>query len=459
MKQLLLVLAIMPSLALARPAPIDPAAVRDRALQDDTAWTIVRDLTTEIGPRLAGSAAESRARDWAVVRLKALGFKNVRIEPFEIDGWERGIERGEVLAPFPQPLVLTALGHSGATSPEGLAGEVIGFDSVAALEAASAASIQGKIVFVWHRMAATQDGSSYAAFSKVRTKAPSIAAAKGAIAIIVRSVGTSGRRIAHTGMTGWTDGQQPIPAAALSVPDADQIERMLATGKPVRLKLTLTPRFTGKQPSGNVIAEIPGRDPKAGVVLIGGHLDSWDLGTGAIDDASGVAITAAAARLVGHASPPLRTIRVVWFGSEEIGHDGEAYYAAHGHEKHVVAAESDFGADRIWRFDTRVSDPSGPAIKRLDSFLQPLGIALGNNQAPGGADIRPLAKAGATLVSLRQDGTRYFDLHHTADDTLDKIDSSQLRQNVAAWAAFVAVAANDADWPENSVIRSKSDPK
>jgi carboxypeptidase Q len=460
MKSLLLGLAALPALALAEPAATDPAGLRDLALKDDTAWQIVEVLTTEIGPRLAGTDAEARARDWAVARLKSLGFSNVRVDPFEIDGWERGVERGEIVAPFPQPLVLTALGGSGATPASGVTREVIGFGSVAELEAASPAAIRDKIVFVWHRMGATQDASSYAAFGAVRQKAPAIAAAKGAAAIVVRSVGTGNHRLAHAGATFWNDGQKPIPAAALSVPDAEQLERILAKGQPVRLKLVLTPRFTGRRPSGNVIAEIPGRNPDAGIVLVSGHLDSWDLGTGAIDDGVGIAIMTAAARLVAQAGQPLRTIRLVWFGTEETGSQGgDDYFRKHGGEKHVMAAESDFGADRPWRFETRVADASAPALKSIDTLLQPLGITRGSNESMGGSDVRSLADAGVPAVSIRQDGMRYFDIHHTADDTLDKVDSAQLRQNVAAWTALLAVAANAVDWPEKAVIRSKTSPK
>jgi carboxypeptidase Q len=458
MKAFLLALAAFPTLALAQ--TVDPAALRDQALKDDTAWRIVDDLTTEVGPRLAGSESEARARDWAVGRLKALGFSNVRIEPFEIEGWERGIEQGEILAPYAQPLVLTALGHSGATPAKGLTGEVVGFPSLAALEAAPASAVAGKIVFIWHRMGPAQDGSNYRAFGPIRFKGPSVAAAKGAAAIVIRSIGTNNGRVPHTGVTSWASGQRPIPAAALSVADAEQLERLLAKGGPVRLHLLLTPRTLGKRPSGNVIAEIPGRDPGAGIVLVGGHLDSWDLGTGAIDDAAGVAITAAAAHLVGRAGQPLRTIRVVWFGSEEVAaQGGDSYKAKHGGEKHVMVAESDFGADRIWQFDTKVPDPNAATVKTLEKLLLPLGVVRGSNAADPGADVDPLAAAGVPVVSLRQDGRRYFELHHTADDTLDKIDSSQLQQNVAAWTALLSVAANDASWPEKPVIQSKSDPK
>lgn len=460
MRTLLIGLIALPGLALAQPAPPDPAALRDAALKDDTAWDIVQGLTTEIGPRLAGSAADQRARQWAVAKLTALGFRNVRIEPFEINGWERGSEHGEILAPFPQPLVLTALGGSGATPATGIVADLIGFESLAALNAAPESAIKGKIVFLSHRMAATQDASSYVAFGPVRQHAPAIAASKGAAAVLVRSLGTSHHRIAHAGATFWNEGQKPIPAAALSVPDAEQIERILSKGGPVRVKLVLTPRFTGKKIVGNVIGEIVGRDPGAGIIVVGGHLDSWDLGTGAIDDAAGVAITTAAARLAGQGAQPLRTIRVVWFGGEETGSVGGGdYYRRHKGEKHVLAAESDFGADRVWKFDTRVADPAAPPITQLAALLDPLGITRGSNQSVGGSDVRDLVESGAPTVALRQDGMRYFDIHHTADDTLDKIDSAQLRQNVAAWTALIAVAAQAANWPENGVIESKSEPK
>jgi Zn-dependent M28 family amino/carboxypeptidase len=182
------------------------------------------------------------------------------------------------------------------------------------------------------------------------------------------------------------------------------------------------------------------------VVLVGGHLDSWDMGTGAIDDGAGVAIMTAAAKRVAAAGQPLRTIRVVWFGSEEInGGDDVAYKEWHGAEKHVLVGESDFGADRVWRFDTRVVDPSAPIVKEMAQRLEPLGIAWGNNDAHGGSDIEAMVLAGAPVIDLNQDGTRYFDIHHTPDDTLDKIDPVQLEQNVAAWAAVIDVAANSKD--------------
>ena len=461
MKKLLLLSLALPSLALATPPIMPPgpppqpptvghlaASLRDEALARDTyAWDIVEGLTTEVGPRLAGTEAEARARAWAVRKLTDLGFSNVRVEEFDMPVWVRGEERGELLAPFPQPVQLTALGNSGATPARGIEAEVVGFPSMAALTAAPAQAVRGKIVFVTHRMTKTQDGSSYGYFGAARRQGPSVASSKGAAAIVIRSIGTDSHRFPHTGVQAWAEGAKPIPAAALSNPDADNLERILARGRPVRMRLLLTPRQIGTRKSGNVIAEVPGRDPNAGVVLVGGHLDSWDLGTGAVDDGAGVAITAAAAKRIMDAGGARRTIRVVWFGAEEVGLlGGNEYLRRHANELHASATESDFGADRIWRVDFSLPASAASVADRLETALAPLGIARSTNVARGGPDIGALVTGGVPAVTLQQDGTDYFDLHHTHDDTLDKIDPAKLRQNVAAYTAMVATVA---DAPEN----------
>ena len=209
------------------------------------------------------------------------------------------------------------------------------------------------------------------------------------------------------------------------------------------MRLTLTPRNLGMRQSGNVVAEVPGTDKNAGIVLIGGHLDSWDLGTGAFDNAAGVAITAAAAKRIMDAGRPRRTIRIVWFGAEEVGGDGsKAYRLAHPNDKVVFVSESDFGADRIWRMDPGFAPANTALADRLTDALAPLGIARSTQPATAGADLGAWARAGVAAVDLQQDGTRYFDLHHTPDDTLDKVDPKQLQQNVAAWTAMLSVVAN-----------------
>jgi hypothetical protein len=444
---LLLSAASVPALSQPTPpAPLPPVSaqtvqLREAALRDDYAWDIAEGLTTEVGQRLAGTEAEARARAWAVAKLKALGFSNVRVEPFDLPTWTRGPEAVEILAPFPQKLMIAALGNSASTGPEGITGEVVGFDTLAALEAAPDSAVRGKIVFVSHAMPRAQDGSGYGFFGGPRRQGPTIASRKGAIAIVIRSIGTDHHRNPHTGVMSFAEGVKPIPAGALPLPDAEQLQRILKRGRPVTMHLTLVSQ-AGTGQSGNVIAEVPGRDPKLPPVLVGGHLDSWDQGTGAIDDAAGVAIAAAAAKRIMDAGRPLRTIRVVWFGSEEPGlFGGLTYMKKHQAEPHYAVAESDFGAGRVWRVNSKLGKDRETEARTLQAALAPLGIVPGKLDEADGSDVGPMIGAGVPGVELSQDGTYYFDVHHTPDDTLDKIDPEDLRQNVAAWTTMLSVLA------------------
>jgi len=434
------------ALLLATSASAAPGAVDLAKTGDDPAWAITEDLTTEIGPRPAGSEREAAARRWAVERLKALGFANVREEAYQMPVWQRGEEEAWLTAPFlPQKLVIAALGNSGSTGPKGLQADIAYFASYDDLVAAPDSSVKGKIAFIDNQMKAAQDGSGYGYFGRGRFSGPNVAAKKGALAIVIRSIGTDHHRIAHTGVTNFDDGVTPIPAGAISGPDADQLVRQWARadGKALRMKLLLTPKLLGKQASGNVIAEVPGSDPAASPVIVACHLDSWDQGTGAIDDAAGCGIITAAAKHVMTAGQPRRTIRVFWAGAEEVGgFGGQAYFDAHGMEKHAVAIESDFGADRVWRVDFKLPDSAKPLADRIAAALAAFGITRGKGPASGGTDIGALVAAGTPVIDLQQDGTRYFDIHHTPDDTLDKIDPVQLRQNVVAWTATLAILAN-----------------
>ena len=432
------------------PAPTSPpsylptvpnavARIRDSALQDDYAWDIVEGLTVEVGQRMGGSEAEARARSWAVAKLTAMGFSNVRVERFAMPVWTRGPEAVEILAPFPQKLAVTAFGNSGATPAPGIVGQIVAFDSVADLMAAPDSAVRGKIVFVSHAMPRTQDGSGYGFFGGPRRQGPNIASRKGALGILVRSIGTDRHRNPHTGGIDFEAGVAPIPAGALAIPDAEQLQRILKRGRPVTMRLTLVSSVRAGE-SGNVIAEVPGRDPRAPILLVGGHLDSWDLGTGAVDDGAGVALTAAAAKRVMDAGRPLRTIRIVWFGAEEMGLYGGMFYKdVHGREPHYAIAESDFGAGRVWKVDSKLGKAREAEAKALQAALAPLGIVPGSLVAADGSDIGPMLEGGMPGVTLNQDGTDYFDLHHTPDDTLDKVDLEDLRQNVAAWTAMLAV--------------------
>lgn len=415
-----------------------------RAAVDETAFRLVEGLTTEIGPRLGGSEAEARARDWSVRELKRLGFKNVRIETYDMPAWSRVSETAEIVAPFPQRLAATALGNSVPTPEGGVVGDVVRFPSLDALKAAPMSGLEGKIVFVDEKMIRTQDGSGYGLAVAKRSGAANEAGKRGAAAAIIRSVGTDSRRNPHTGNMSYADGVTRVPTAAISNPDADLLARAIARADgPVVLRLALDTKVEPKAASGNVIAEIPGRTDE--IIVVGGHLDSWDLGTGAVDDGAGVAIMAAAARLVAElGGRPTRTIRVVFWGAEEVGlHGAKAYAAAHKDEldRHVLAGESDFGAGRVWRVETGFGKAALGKAAVIATALRPLGVGPGGNVASGGADVGPLKAAGVPVIDLDQDGTDYFDYHHTPDDTLDKIDPEALKQNVAAWAVSLYLAS------------------
>ena len=422
---------------------LDTAAqLRDLALADDTGWQVTESLTTEVGPRVGGSEADARAVEWARAKFAELGFDKVWTEPVTFPKWERRSQHAEVLGAHSQKLVVTALGGSAGGD---VSAPVVGFADLAALEAAAPGSLAGKIAFVDFRMVRAQDGHGYGDASRVRYAGPSAASRAGAIGYVMRSAGTDNHRVAHTGGTRYADGVTPIPAAALSNPDADQLARLLALDPATSIRLALDCGWDGEYISQNVIGEITGSSRPDEVVLIGGHLDSWDEGTGAIDDAAGIGISMAAARLIGDLPVhPARTIRVVAFANEEQGlHGGVAYARAHAGElvKHAIVAESDFGAGRIYGFDAGVGDHADAAIAQIAAALEPLGVAWMPGKGEPESDVGPFAREGAAWAWLGHDGSDYFDLHHTPDDTLDKIDPAALAQNVAAYTVFTYLAA------------------
>ncbi|GAA4035197.1 M28 family peptidase [Parerythrobacter jejuensis] len=452
MKKFALALAALslPTFVLAQQSGSVPLErVADEAMvKDEIAWDFVEGITTEVGPRQAGTEAEKRGRDWAVAWLEKAGFENVADEPFEMQTWVPGeVHKAEVIAPFAQPLVIQPLGGSASTGPDGITAEVVYFETVDDLRAAPAGSLEGKIAFISHSMTPTQDGSQYGFAGPARWVGAGIAASKGAVATIIKSVGTDLHRNPHTGGTGFPEGLAPTPAGALAIPDALNLERMFAraNGRPITMKLTLTPRDLGTTTSGNVVGEIVGRDPSLPPVLVACHIDSWWNGTGAFDDGAGCGIVAAAALRVSYSGQPLRTIRVLMAGAEETGLWGsKAYSAAHLDEPIGVGLESDFGADRIWRFESNFRESNPELHRKLAKSVARFGVADSRIVASGGADINISRDQGGAIIDLQQDGTRYFDLHHTPDDTLDKIDIVQLRQNVAVWTQVVGILANEA---------------
>jgi Peptidase family M28 len=451
-------LMLVNGLACAADAPtaIPAAAVqtaeqlRDKAMHDDTAYKVVESLTTEVGARMAGGVNDPRAREWAIAKFKALGFDKVYTEAVTYPLWVRRSQHGAIVAPFPQPLTLIALGYSSGTPKDGLTAEVIQFPSLEALKAADPASVKGKIVYIGYRMQRYKDGHDYDVGSGIREEGPLVAATKGAAAFLLRSAGTDANsRTPHTGVTDFSDFAHPdkaLPAAALSNPDADQLERVLAYGKPVTVKLDLDCGIVGQYTGYNVIGEITGRKYPDQVVAIGGHLDSWDPGTGAIDDGAGVAIALGAAKVIRDLPQrPDRTVRVIAFANEEMGlWGGRAYAEKHAAEvaKFQLGSESDLGAAPVWRMSASVKPQARGAIEQIAKVLEPIGVAYdAKRPGGGGSDLSQMHLKGMAALTLDQDATYYFDWHHTANDTLDKIDPQQLAQNVAVYAVFTYMAA------------------
>ncbi len=424
------------------------ASVASEALESDRyAWDFVEGVTTEVGPRQAGTEAEARGREWAMAWLNAHGFENVADEPFEMNTWVPGdIARARVTAPFAQDMVILPLGNSVATPAGGMEAEVVFFRSADELRAAPDGSLTGKIAYISHQMRPAMDGSHYGFAGPARWVGAGIASSKGAVATVIKSVGTDYHRNPHTGGTGWPEGVTPTPAGALSLPDAENLERMFerADGRTITMRLELNPERIGTTISGNVVGEIVGRNPSLPPVLLACHLDSWWNAPGAFDDGAGCGIAAAAALNVQKTGQPLRTIRVLFAGAEEVGLFGStAYSAAHIDEPIGVGLESDFGADRIWRFESNFRESNSDLHARIASAVARFGVANSSIRASGGADLNIMRDQGGAIIDLQQDGTRYFDLHHTPDDTLDKIDPVQLRQNVAVWTTVAGILANE----------------
>lgn len=423
------------------------ALLRDQGLQDNLAYEITEQLSTQVGPRLAGGPNDLKAREWMIAKFKELGFDEVWTEPVTFPKWERRSESAQVTAPWPQPLAVTALGNSAATPANGLHSELVILDDWQALQDAPAELLQGKIVYMAiARMDTEPSGRSYGIGSRVRSLGPSVAASKGASGFMMRSVGSDNNRTPHTGMTRFEDGVEPIPAAAISNPDADLIEVMRKSGEPIHVSLQLDVGMAGEYTGANVIAQFNGREKPEEYFLTGGHLDSWDLSTGALDDAVGIGITTAAAHIVAQLPErPRRSIRVVAFANEESGlFGGHAYGKRHRDEisRAVLGTESDAGADRIIHMAATVHPRARPVLQQIADVLAPLGISY-DPAAPGsgGSDLSAIHAVGMAGLSLYQDTSRYFLWHHTANDTMDKVDLDQVRQNVAAYAAVIYMAA------------------
>ncbi len=420
------------------------ALLREMALRENAAYQLVESLTTDIGARPAGSAADARAAQWGVAALRRLGLSNARAESLPLRIWQRGPAAARLLAPSAHTLVMAALGNSVAAPAGGIEADVAWYPDLAALKADASERARGRIVFIDQKTERTRDGRGYGAAVGARFSGAVEASRRGAVALAIRSIGTDRDRIAHTGAMGYDLTVPRIPAFAVSVPDAELMARLNARGETLRLQFTLEARSDVEATTHNVIAEIPGTDLAEEIVLLGAHLDSWDVGQGALDDGAGVAIVSAALGVLLKAGrKPRRTVRVVLFGNEENGFDGARHYGdSYGRAVHQLVGESDFGAGRVWRFASRVQPAALPLVDAIAAQLAPLGVERGGNEGNPGPDAALLMRRHQwPAVALGQDGTSYFDVHHTENDTLDKVDAAALTQNVACWAVVAWLAA------------------
>jgi carboxypeptidase Q len=430
-------------------APADPNVdkLQTLARTESRAYDLVRSLVDEAGPRLSGSPGDKAAVAWGVRTMKELGLQNVRAEKVMVPHWERGPESGRIVAPVAHTLALTALGGSVGTKGKGIEADVVMADSLDALQKLDEARVKGKIVFFSTHMSRSHTGRDYGRVAPIRSEGAIAAAKKGAIAVVIRSVGTDHDRMPHTGaMKPYEKGVPAIPAAALSVPDAELLERLVTSGKTVRLAMSLGAKTFPDAESANIVGEVTGREKPDEIVLISAHLDSWDAGVGALDDGAGCAAVLDAARLMlTLPTRPRRTVRVVLFANEENGLRGaKAYAADHAAEinKHQMALEVDLGSGRVHTVRFLRADDASASYSRIVEWLAPLGIAFETDPAYGGADTTPLRALGVPIVDLHQDATQYFDIHHTANDTLDQVSRDDL-QHVVASVATVAWAAAD----------------
>lgn len=424
--------------------------LQQAALDSDYAYRQVAHLTNNIGPRLSGSAQAAKAVEHVSAELKKLGCE-VTLEKVMVPHWVRGEETASLIQ-FPgqaentlQKIVLCALGGSVATPPEGLTAEVVVAKTFEELNAIDRGKVAGKIVLFNYpfdkQMAAEgRGGDAYGQAVEYRSEGPIAAARQGAIACLIRSVGGAEYRLPHTGQTKYADGVPKIPAAAVTAEDADLIAHLVREGS-VRLKLVLTPQTLPDVESHNVIGDIKGSEHPEKIVIVSGHLDSWDLGTGAIDDAAGVAVSMEVANLINKLNlRPKRTIRVIAWMNEENGSAGSKQYAVDYSKdfgNHFAAIETDGGADHPLGLYMKAGPEAKTLLAPVAAILQGSGAGILAFTDHSGADLDPLDKAGVPTFLPIQDSRFYFNYHHTAADTFDKVSPKELAEN----SAVVAVAA------------------
>ena len=402
------------------------------------AWDRLALLADTFGHRLSGSEALEKAIDWAAAEMKKDGLENVRTEPVKVPHWVRGREGLEIVEPHPSALAMLGLGNSVGTPADGIEADLVVLRSFAELDA-SADRVRGKIVLF------NVPFTTYGETVTYRTAGPSRAAARGAVAMLVRAVGPPGLRTPHTGVLTYTATEPKIPAASIATEDADRLQRMQNRGTRVRLRLKMEARFLPDADSANVVAEIRGSERPDEVVVVGGHFDSWDVGTGSTDDGGGCIVTWDALRLMKKLNlRPKRTVRVVLFTNEENGlAGGRAYLDRYRGQlaDHVLMLESDTGVFRPTGFGFSGSLAARSTVQQIATLLRPIG-ADQIGPSGGGADIGPAVEAGSIPAMSLEVAGNYFLIHHTEADTVDKIDPVDMAKAAAAIAIVAYVVAD-----------------
>jgi carboxypeptidase Q len=424
------------------------------ATADSSAYRRLGRLVDTFGPRLSGTASLEAAIDWILDAMKADGLENVRGEPVMVPRWVRGAESAELVKPRAARLAMLGLGGSVGTPKAGITARVLVVSSLDELTR-RAAEARGKIVLFDVPL------TDYPVTRRVRTEGPSAAARVGAVACLIRSVASASIRSPHTGLTVYDSAVAKIPAAALSVEDAMMLHRFQDRGEPVVVTLRMSARTLPDVPSRNVVAEIVGREKPDEVVVLGGHIDSWDVGQGAMDDGGGSVAAWEAVRLIHRLGlRPRRTVRVVLWTNEENGGKGAlAYRDAHAADlaRHVLAMESDNGAFNPKGYVLAGSDSAAAVVQQVAGLMQPIN-ATGVQRVDGSpaADITPLAEAGVATMEIDTEGSRYFWYHHSDGDTLDKLDPAELARCVAAMAVMAYVVADLPDALPHSALVGES---
>ena len=419
----------------------DADRIIDAALKDSTAWNRLAEMTERFGNRLSGTPALEQTIDWVIARMKEDGLQNVRGEPAMVPVWVRGEESAQMVRPRVQNLPMLGLGGSIATPPGGITADVLVVGSFSDLTA-KAAQASGKIVLY------DVPFTNYGETVQYRARGAVAAAKVGAVGALVRSVTPYSQRTPHTGGMSYDSTVRRIPAAAITVEDAEMIHRLVDRGERVRVTLEMSAKTLPDAPSRNVMGELVGSEKPDEIVVFGGHIDSWDVGRGAMDDGGGVVVAWEAVRLLKRLGlKPKRTIRVVgWTNEENGGRGGQAYRDAHRAEvdKHVLAIESDGGVFKPQGFSFTGSDAAVDMLKQIALLLNRIDAGA-MVKGGGGADIGPIMALGVPGLGLNVDGTKYFWYHHTEADTIDKLDPNEMARCVAAMAVMAYVAA---DMPE-----------